>query len=177
MKMMNKTIEIRDNMSHFRATVLVALVLLLGACGFHLRDAGSIPNIYQHLQIKVSKESLLTKWLRAELIGMHVQLDQPNSPVLHILAIRPTRQELVGSLTEIQIGVEVDFRIEDPQGEPLTATRTIISHRSFQYNQNTVGIQSQQEDLLQTDLYENAAQQIVRQLATGRMPLTTKSAS
>jgi len=172
--MMNKAITVRDNINHLKATVIVALVLLLGACGFHLRDAGSIPDIYQHLQIKAQKESPLTPWLRAELAGMHVQLDEPNSPILHILAVRPTRQELVGSLTEVQIGVEVDFRIEDAQGGPLTATRTITSHRSFQYNKNTVGIQSQQEDLLQKDLYEGAAQQIVRQLATGRMPVIAK---
>ncbi len=173
--MMNKTIAIRDNMNNFRATIVVALVLLLGACGFHLRGTENIPDVYQHLQLKVQKDSLLTKWLRAELIGMHVQLDEPNAPILHILDVRPTRQELVGSLTEVQIGAEVDFRIEDTLGNPLTATRTITSHRSFQYNKNTVGIQSQQEDLLQNDLYEAAAQQIVRQLATGRMPTIAKS--
>lgn len=172
---MNKTIAIRENMNNFRVTILVALVLLLGACGFHLRDTGSIPDVYQHLQIKAQNDSLLTKWLRAELTAMHVQLDEPSSPILDILAVRPTRQELVGSLTEIQIGVEVDFRLEDAEGNPITATRTITSHRSFQYNKNTVGIQSQQEDLLQNDLYEAAAQQIVRQLATGRMPLIVKS--
>jgi LPS-assembly lipoprotein len=178
MNMMNKTIAIRENISHFRAAIVVTLVLLLGACGFHLRGTnGSIPEIYQHLQVNVQKDSPLAKWLHAELTGMHVQLDEPNSPVLHILAIRPTRQELVGALTEVQVGVEVDFRIEDAQGNPLTATRTTISRRSFQYNKNTVGIQSQQEDLLQNDLYESAAQQIVRQLATGRMPMLSKSAS
>ncbi len=176
--MMIKTTAIQDNIfSNFRATILVALVLLLGACGFHLRGSGSIPEIYHHLQVKAPKDSLLTKWLRAELIGLQVKLDEPNTPILHILAIRPTRQELVGSLTEITIGIEVDFRMEDAQGDPLTATRTIISHRSFQYNQNTVGIPSQQEDLLQTDLYQGAAQQIVRQLATGRMPAVPKSTS
>jgi LPS-assembly lipoprotein len=177
MNMMNKTIAIRENINHFRAAIIVALVLSVAACGFHLRGSGSIPLVYQHLQVKSQKDSLLTKWLRAELIGMHVQLDEPTSPTLHILAIRPTRQELVGSLTEIQIGIEVDFRLEDAAGEPLSVTRTITSHRSFQYNQTTVGIQSQQEELLQNDLYESAAQQIVRQLATGRMPMITKSAS
>jgi len=173
--MMNKTIAIRDNLNNFRATIIVALVLLLGACGFHLRGTANIPVIYQHLQIKAQQDGLLTHWLRAELVGMHVELDEPSSPILHILAVRPTRQELVGSLTEIQIGVEVDFRIEDAQGNPITATRTITSHRSFQYNKNTVGIQSQQEDLLQNDLYAGAAQQIIRQLATGRIPAIAKS--
>ena len=174
---MNKTLEIRYNLSHVPAIMLVALVLVLSACGFHLRNSGSVPNIYKHLQVKSSDSTLLTKWLRAELIGMRVQLDGANAPVLNVLAVRPTRQELVGSLTQIQIGLEVDFRIEDAQGKVLTDTRTITSYRNFQYNQNTVGIQSQQEELLQTDLYANAAQQVVRQLATGRLPITTQSAS
>ncbi len=175
--MMNTTIAIQSHWTHFRVIILVALVLLLSACGFHLRNSGSVPNIYKHLQIKSSESALLTKWLRAELIGMQIQLDGANAPILHIIAVRPIRQELVGSLTQIQIGLEVDFRIEDAQGAALTATRTIRSYRNFQYNQNTVGIQSQQEELLQIELYVDAAQQVVRQLATGRLPITTQSAS
>jgi LPS-assembly lipoprotein len=160
-----------------RATLVFALALLLGACGFHLRGSADIPDIYKHLQVKATPNTLLDKWLRAELTGLRVQLDEPTSPILHILEVRPTRQELIGSLTEIQVGVEVDFRLENAQGEPLTVIRTISSRRSFQYNQNTVGIQSQQEELLQTDLYQSAARQIVRQVASGRLPTLPKSSS
>lgn len=163
--------------SNARVTLVFALALLLGACGFHLRGSADIPDSFKHLQVKTTANTPLEKWLRAELTGLRVQLDEPTSPILHVLAVRPTRQELTGSLTEIQIGVEVDFRLENSQGEPLTAIRTISSRRSFQYNQNTVGIQSQQEELLQTELYQNAAQQIVRQVATGRLPNLPKSAS
>jgi LPS-assembly lipoprotein len=175
--MMSKALAIQHHLNHVRVMMLVTLVLLLSACGFHLRNSGSIPNIYKHLQVKSSESALLDKWLRAELIGMQVQLDGANAPVVNILAVRPTRQELVGALTQIQIGLEVDFRIEDSQGVALTATRTIRSYRNFQYNQNTVGIQSQQEELLQTELYADAAQQVVRQLATGRMPIMIQSTS
>lgn len=179
---MNKTMTIktlaRDHVTgNIRVAVVFALVLLLGACGFHLRGNEDIPETYKHLQVKSTQNTPLEKWLRAELIGLRIQLDEPTSPILHVLAVRPTRQELTGSLTEIQVGIEVDFRMEDAQGEPLTATRTISTRRSFQYNQNTVGIQSQQEELLQTDLYQSAAQQIVRQVATGRLPTLSKSAS
>lgn len=163
--------------SNVRATMVFTLALLLGACGFHLRSSTDIPEIYKHLQIQTTQNTPLEKWLRAELIGLRVQLDEPTSTILHVLAVRPTRRELTGSLTEIQVGVEVDFRLENAQGEPLTPTRTISSRRSFQYNQNTVGIQSQQEELLQNDLYQSAAQQIVRQIATGRIPNLAKSAS
>ena len=179
---MKKTMTVKTNASHFftghiRATVVFAFAFLLGACGFHLRGSADIPEIYKHLQVQSPQNTPLDKWLRTELIGLRVQLDEPSSTILHVLAVRPTRQELTGSLTEIQVGVEVDFRLENPKGEPLTTIRTISSRRSFQYNQNTVGIQSQQEELLQADLYQSAAQQIVRQIATGRLPTLTKSAS
>ncbi len=177
---MNKTMTVQARTfvtSNVRATLVFALALLLGACGFHLRGNADIPEIYKHLQVQSPQNTPLDKWLRAELTGLRVQLDEPNSTILHVLNIRPTRQELTGSLTEIQVGVEVDFRLENAKGEPLTAVRTISSRRSFQYNQNTVGIQSQQEELLQADLYQSAAQQIVRQIATGRLPTLTKSAS
>lgn len=163
--------------SNIRTILILSLALVLGACGFHLRGSTNIPEIYKHLQVHTPQNTPLENWLRAELTGLHVQLDEPTSSILHVLAVRPTRQELTGSLTEIQVGVEVDFRLENAQGEPLTAIRTISSRRSFQYNQNTVGIQSQQEELLQTELYQSAAQQIVRQIATGRLPTLTKSAS
>jgi LPS-assembly lipoprotein len=68
------------------------------------------------------------------------------------------------------VGVEVDFQLEDAQDTPLTAVRTAIARRSYQYDINTVGIQSQQEERLTPELYQDAAQQIIRQLATGRLP-------
>lgn len=179
---MNKTMTVKALTlnyvtSNTRATLVIALALVLGACGFHLRGSTDIPDIFKHLQVKTTQNTPLEKWLRTELIGLRVQLDEPTSTILHVLGVRPTRQELTGSLTEIQIGLEVDFRMENNQGEPLTVTRTISSRRSFQYNQNTVGIQSQQEELLQTELYQSAAQQIIRQVATGRLPMLKKSTS
>ena len=71
---MNQTMTVNLT-SHVRATLIFALVLLLGACGFHLRGSADIPEIYKHLQVKTVQNTLLEKWLRADLIGLRVQLD------------------------------------------------------------------------------------------------------
>ncbi len=150
--------------------IVLALVLLLGACGFQLRGSDSIPENFRHLRVAVPGGTPLESWIRAELIAYRVTLDEPGTPRLHVIAVRPTRNQLVGNITEVEVGVEVDFQLEDAQGVPLTAVRTVATRRSYQYDINTVGIQSQQEERLTPELYQEAAQQIVRQMATGRLP-------
>ena len=156
--------------NHLQKSIVLSLALALGACGFQLRGANSIPETYHHLRLAVPSGTPLESWLRAELIAYKITLDEPNSPRLHVLAIRPTRTQLIGTISEVEVGVEVDFQMEDAQGAPLTAVRTVSVHRGYQYDINTVGIQSQQEERLTPELYQDAAQQIIRQLASGRLP-------
>jgi LPS-assembly lipoprotein len=167
---MSKTQTTTDLIQGLQKGLVLSLVLLLSACGFQLRGADSIPESYRHLRVAVPGGTPLESWIRAELIAHRVTLDESGTPRLHVLAVRPTRNQLVGYITEVSVGVEVDFQLEDAQGAPLTAVRTVIARRSYQYDINTVGIQSQQEERLTPELYQDAAQQIIRQLATGRLP-------
>lgn len=171
--MMSKAMTITHSVQHnLRVIIVFSMAILLGACGFHLRGSGNfaMPEAYRNLQVIVPEGTQLKAWIRAELTALNVKLDDSGSPRLHVLAVRPTRQELTGSLTEIQIGVEADYRLENAQGEAITATRTVTSRRSYQYNRNTVSISDQQSTMLQTELYQDAARQIVRQVSTGRLP-------
>jgi len=166
-KTTTQNVQIRSPLHN---SIVLSLALALGACGFQLRGSESIPTVYQHLRVSVPPGTPLENWLRAELIAFKITLDEPTSPRLHVIAVRPTRNQLIGTITEVELGLDVDFQVEDAQGTPLTALRTVSVHRNYQYDINSVGIQSQQEERLIPELYQEAAQQIIRQLATGRLP-------
>ncbi len=150
--------------------VLIIMTATLGACDFHLRGSAGygLPVAYQSLQVIVPHGTPLESWIREELTTMHAHLDDPHAPRLHVLAVRPTHLELSGPITEIQTGVEVDYRMEDADGTLQGDTRTVVVRRNYQYNRNSVGIQSQQDDALRSGIYEDAARQIIRQISVGQ---------
>jgi len=150
--------------------VLVIMTATLGACDFHLRGSAGygLPTAYQSLQVIVPHGTPLESWIREELTTMHAHLDVSGAPKLHVLAVRPTHMELSGPITEIQTGVEVDYRMEDAEGAALTDIRTVVVRRNYQYNRNSVGIQSQQDDALRSGIYEDAARQIIRQISVAQ---------
>ena len=77
---------------------------------------------------------------------------------------------LNGQLTEIQLALSVRFRLEDAQGQPLSGERILWGRRTYQYDTATVNTENQQEQLLWTELYEDLAAQMARQIQLGRLP-------
>lgn len=155
-------------------SLLVGIAPLSG-CGFHLRNASTVPTQYQTLQLALPNSDTaeqLRQPLISELLPLGIVFDGKVGPKLHILDIRPTRQLLNGRLTEVQLGLAVTFRLDDAStDQPITPDRTIMARRSYQYDIATVNVDNQQEDLLRNELYTEVASLIARQLSTGRLPV------
>jgi LPS-assembly lipoprotein len=166
-----------------RVSAIVLLCVVLAACGFHLRNASTVPVRYQTLQLELptgDNAERLSQPLISELLPLGIVFDGEIGPKLHILTIQPTRQLLNGRLTEVQLALMVTFRIEDGQtGQPITVDRAIMARRSYQYDIATVNVDNQQEPLLRDELYREVASLIARQLSTGRLPAaqTTNTAA
>ena len=160
---------------------VAAIVLTLGlsaglvGCGFHLK--GSNPNaaplVYNQLTLALPENTdELTDRLNVYLSATGVQL-HPNAQegyVLRVLDYIPRRQLLNGKLTEVLLRLTVTFQIEDRQGNPITAPRTLTTSRNYQYDVATVNTDNQQEDYLNKILIDDMAQQITRQIAANRLP-------
>ena len=167
---------------------VAAIVLTLGlsaslvGCGFHLKGMNptTAPVAYSKIRLVLpnNTEELQEK-LAVYLGATGIQLSEnPNAYVLRVLDYTPQRHELNGKLVETLLRMTVTFRIEDAQGQPVTEPRTITASRSYQYNVETVNTDDQEQKYLNQVIIDDLAQQIVRQIASNRLPkVVTKSSS
>ncbi|MEG0827680.1 MAG: hypothetical protein RR231_04325 [Acinetobacter sp.] len=167
---------------------VAAIVLTLGlsaslvGCGFHLKGMNptTAPVAYSKMRLVLpnNTEELQEK-LAVYLGATGIQLSEnPDAYVLRVLDYTPQRHELNGKLVETLLRLTVTFRIEDAQGQPVTEPRTITASRSYQYNVETVNTDDQEQKYLNQVIIDDLAQQIVRQIASNRLPkVVTKSSS
>lgn len=160
---------------------LAVIVLTCGlsaglvGCGFHLKgnNPSSVPVAYSvmSLALPANTEELQEK-LAIYLGAAGVQLsNSPNAYVLRVLDYTPRRLELNGKLVETLLRLNVTFRIEDAQGNPVTEPRTIVATRTYQYDIETVNTDDQEQVFLKQVLIDDVAQQIARQISSNRLPL------
>ena len=159
---------------------VAAIVLTLGlgagltGCGFHLK--GTNPNVapvmYANMSLSLPKnaddlEEKLQIYLGAA--GIKVSNDS-NNYVLRVLEYTPRRLELNGKLIETILRLNITFRIEDAQGNPVTEPRTVMATRTYQYDVATVNTDDQEQEYLKKVIIDDVAQQIARQISSNRLP-------
>ena len=161
---------------------IAAITLTLGlsaglvGCGFHLKGTNPAvaPMAYNKLQLAMPQNSQtqeLEKKLGMYLTAAGVQMSNSNDAyVLRVLDYTPRRLELNGKLVETLLRLSVTFQIEDQQGRPVTAPRTLTATRSYQYDVATVNTDDQENRYLSQILVDDIAQQITRQLSSNRLP-------
>lgn len=164
----------------------VLLCLLLTACGFQLRGSqiNSIQNqqsIQVVLNVTNTNQAHLTKKIKQQLLvsGTKVTFKtnkaQPNIPIngqiqLGVNNIYLRKHQLVGKLSEIQLLLTADIQLKKTktsQNKPSgwkTRARRIEVQRSYQYNQESVSSNKQQErhiiDIMQQEMAEKITQQV-----------------
>lgn len=159
---------------------VAAIVLTLGlsaglvGCGFHLKGTNptTAPIEYAKMSLVLPKDTEeLQEKLTTYLAATGIQVShEPNAYVLHVLDYKPQRHELNGKLVETLLRLNVTFRIEDAQGNPITEPRTIMASRSYQYDVATVNTDDQEQKYLKQVIIDDIAQQIVRQVSSNRLP-------
>ena len=166
---------------------IAAIVLSLGlsaslvGCGFHLKgtNMSNVPVAYSKMNIVLPESSRnsieyndeLQEKLALYLTSSGIQLsNSADAYTLHILDSSNRVLELNGVLRENIIRFTVTFRIENNQGQAVTEPRTVMATRSYQYDAATVNTDRQEEVYLSDVLIDDLAQQIVRQIASNRLP-------
>lgn len=157
-----------------RYTAACAIVMTLGltGCGFHMRGTEIAPLAmqYQHLQLDLPAEAAsLQQPLSTYLKNLGATVDTTAPTVLKVQHYHLYRQPLNGKLTEVQLRLVVEFSLYR-NGQPISATRTIVAQRSYQYDRASVNIDNQEESYLINVMRDDVAQQIVRLLHTNRLP-------
>ncbi|XZG70230.1 LPS-assembly lipoprotein LptE [Chitinibacteraceae bacterium HSL-7] len=154
-----------------RRLAIVSLVVLLTACGFHLRGmgpGGSLP----YEKVTVAGTGAVADRLRDSLkLDKRVTLlpnKTENTALIEILGERTDRKigalNNDGRVAEYRLTLAATYRATQPDGTVLVAESTVEQHRDYTYDEgNALGNESQ-ERILYRDMQQMAAQRILREI-------------
>jgi LPS-assembly lipoprotein len=152
--------------------------LLLSSCGFHLRGASSVvlPPELQVLRVSMGGESYppLRVEVRNALLALgSVRLTDDVSaavPVLQLLGECSQSQVLSidssGRINAYLMNYRVDFALAGADGQPLLPRQAVKLQREYTFDRLNVIATEKQSEFLQTEMRRDAAQQILRRLAS-----------
>jgi LPS-assembly lipoprotein len=150
-------------------------VLLLAACGFHLRGAYTLPfdSIYVNLPEASDLRATLKRSISA---GTHATVsDDAASAQATLQVVSDTQQKDIlsigsdGRVREFQLVRNFTFRVDDKAGHVLVAPSPIVLRRDVTFSDSAVLSKESEEGLLWRDIQDDLVQQILRRLAAAKV--------
>ena len=157
-----------------RYLALLCVVVLLPACGFHLRGAIPLPKVMAITHVEgTAPLSDLGRTLTRNLRSAGVSLtEDPRAASALLIIQRSQMQRRVVSVnrTGLANAYELDYRLtymlKAPDGRVLIAPRRISLLREYTFDPNNVLAKGNEEDALRRDMIGFAVRQMLRQLQT-----------
>jgi LPS-assembly lipoprotein len=158
--------------------VCLSLVLTLSGCGFHLRgiSTATLPPELSVLRVTMGGSGyppLLVEVRRALLTLGTVKLTDDAAarvPVLQLLSETTQNQDLAidstGRASAYLLNYRADFALAGADGKPLLPAQSVKLQREYTFDRLNVIASEKQSDFIQTEMRRDAAQQIVRRLAS-----------
>lgn len=151
-----------------RLVLPLALLSALAGCGFHLRGNYDVPAFLEAVSLKTAPgASDLGTELRLALERKHIATTGGDVQ-LEVVSEKLTRQtssvDSSARAAEYVLIYHVGFRVNSGDNRVIGPLQTLILRRSYQYSPSSVVGKSTEEATLVSELYTDAAQQIVRQL-------------
>ena len=157
------------SLSSLKVTIVILTVSLLSACGFHLRGDYSVPEELNKISVtSYDQYSTFTRMMKGQLRMNDVEIVPPaeNTPNLHIIS------ESVGERTlslyqntraaEIELTFYASYRVTIPDLGSKTFSTSVT--RSYLDNPLTALAKSVERDVIEDEMRQQAAKQMMRQL-------------
>lgn len=169
----------------FQASLLLAAVFALGACGFHLRENATLPPQMQRVHLTVSGGGDFQRHLARALGTSGVTIEDDSGPGIAEMRVPvaafSTESLSAGGyvrITEYAVRYHVQFDVTGPDGQTLVSQQSIDMSREYSYDAgNTVGNAAQVEEL-QRSLNDDMVQAILFRLqAAGQHELAAPASA
>jgi LPS-assembly lipoprotein len=145
---------------------LLIVVLLLTACGYHLRTNNNLAKAYPEIKLKIGSQSLLKRPLINALISSGVKLvneNTQNQSELRILkdSLRKVVQSIgvKNQVQEYRLEYDVAFSIADKE------IKNIHLEKDYSFDIQQISGGQQEELTLRKQLAEDMARAIIRQIS------------
>ena len=153
--------------------LLLAVSLLLGSCGFHLRGTGLSSNI-ESVGITAQRQVSIDDELRRNLGYAGVEVSKDAELVVSLLGERSLRRSVSvteqARTAEYELTMEVQYQISKGSGHSGTGEKMLLpprwiqSQRNYRFDRFNIIGSSEEQALLEKDMRNDLAQQIIRSL-------------
>ena len=152
--------------------VLLALILSLAACGFHLREQAQLPATLQHLRIEVADPFSpigpeLGRALQRAGATLHEDAADPVA-ILRIhgdtLSTLPLSVSGTARVQEYQVVHRVDFEVLAADGTVLVARNTIERRRDYRFDETQALGAAAEDELARKELRRDTLAALLRRV-------------
>lgn len=155
--------------------MVLTAVLLLSACGFHLRGQATLP--FNTLYVQAEPTSVFALQLkRAVRAGSATRVTTRPGEAEAVLQILNELQEKVilslgsgGRVREFQLRYRVQYRLTDEKNREHIPASEISLKRDYSFNDEQALSKEAEEALLYRDMRNDAVQQLVRRLQAAKL--------
>jgi LPS-assembly lipoprotein len=157
---------------HFGISLL-AIMLLVGACGFKLQARADLPPEMQRTRLEVVDPfGEFSRRLEVLLVqnGVDIVTTATDAAVLEI-PVNEMRKEIqsIGDNARVQeflVRHSVQFRLLDKSGAELIPMQTFEMSRVYKFNEQDILAAEREDEFLRNDLADSLARMVVRRLGT-----------
>ena len=152
--------------------LLICILLLNAACGFHLRGSQSTNFDVANIYIQPASAPKLASEVKAQLSGAGVSVANSAESASYIITLKEENFErsvlsvsaTTGKVEEYQIVFNAKMDAIHSDGRGIVENDRISSLRDFTFDENAVLGKFSEEELLREDLVRQAASQVLRRL-------------
>ena len=152
--------------------ILVYLLLLTTACGFHLRGSQISGFDINNLYINSSSAPRLTKEVKSQVAALGGSLASSSQDAAYIITLKEERFEKsvlsvsadTGKVEEYQVVLNAKLNAAYPNGSSIIEPDNVRVTRDFIFDESDVLGKFSEESLLEDDLIRSAASKVLRRL-------------
>ena len=156
-----------------RLIPILAVMLLITACGFQLQTRSELPPEMQRTRLEIqSPHSEFARRLQIHLEqnGVQVVTGLAEAAVLEV-PLNSQRKEIqsIGDnarVREFLVRHSVQFRLLDSEGNELIPLQTFEQSRVYSFNEQDILAAEREDEFLRQDLSDSLARMVVRRLGT-----------
>ncbi|MDI1353176.1 MAG: LPS assembly lipoprotein LptE [bacterium] len=149
------------------------IVLLLTACGFHLRGMVDIPKWLNNVSIiSNDDDNQIAALLASQLDGYKIKVNPDPSDADYWLTINSVKinQQIVsiGASTnprQYQLNLTVNFMLQTRKGQLVRARRSVVVSRQLTINNDRILGSNEEETILIEEMKQEAVTQIINRLS------------
>jgi|GEM_PF-2277040 len=159
------------NLRVVQRLVLPLFVLSLAACGFHLRGTGHMATQMAPITVMDSSNRDTDRVLREALSRIDALADDEARSTGRIalqreqLRRRPLATAGQGAATQYELRLELTYEFQGAKEGSEVNTRSVFAERNYEFDVSNLAANSQEEELLTSEMLRELVGQIVRQLA------------